>query len=77
MKELPGFSAAQEEMKEVLQERLSIIETRMDSFEEKVILVRDDLTTVHVKVMLVEAEVLQMKENFKRNIRESVEKQLK
>ena len=30
--------------------------------------------TVHDKVRLVEAEVLQMKENFEKNIRESVEK---
>ena len=33
--------------------------------------------TVHDKVRLVEAEVLQMKENFERNNQESMEKELK
>ena len=42
--EFKGISAAQDTLQEVVQERLSTMETRMDSFEEKVNLVRDDLT---------------------------------
>ena len=37
-KELQGISTAQDALKEVVQERLSTMETRMDSFEEKVTL---------------------------------------
>ena len=54
MKELKGFSAVQDTLKKLVEERLTTIETRMDSFEEK--------------VTLVEAKVSLMKKNFERNI---------
>ena len=54
--EIKGISAAQDTLKEVEQERLFTVESRMDSFEEK--------------ITLVEAKLLQMEENFEKNIRE-------
>ena len=42
MKELQGISAAQDTLKEVVQERLSTMETRTDSFEEKVAFVNNN-----------------------------------
>ena len=56
--ELQGISAAQDAMKEILQERLSIVKSRRDSFEEKVTLNQD-------KVNSVEAKILQIEKNFK------------
>ena len=62
--ELKGISATQYTLQEVVQERHSTMETRMDSFEENVTLVRQELTTVHDKVMLVEAKISQIEEDF-------------
>ena len=46
MKEqLKGISAAQDAMKEVLQKRLSTVEARMDSFEEKVKSTQDNIVS--------------------------------
>ena len=53
--EFKGISASRDTLKEVKQERPSTMETRIDSFEEK--------------VTAVETQVLQMKENFQRNIK--------
>ena len=61
---------AQYAIKEVLQGWLSTVETRINSFGDKVTLVEHKITSV-------EAEVMQMNGNFERIIRESIKKELK